>query len=637
MRYLTALLLTLAASAAALAQTPAPSAVPASGAAPAASDPQPAASQPGGPARGASKAAPPKPKAPPPQSALTAPLMYQLLLGELTFRQGTPESAQSGFQIMLDAARRTNNAQLFKRATEMALRGRSGPDALEATRAWRTALPQSPEANRYELQVLIVLGRIQETAAPLRRVLETLPPAERENFIAALPTLYKQAADKILAVRTVEQALADALKSSRTAPVAWSSVGRMRLQAGDPDGALSAANLGAASNPKADTPSQWPALLALQLMSQAGTLQDRATAETLVKNYLETPAAKPGVLLDYARALIDAGRPQEALTQLKLLTQRQPDYAEGWLALGSVCASQGQTSQAQTALERYLSVIAQQAGKTGADQPVPADPLAARQRQADMDTARLLLAQLAQKRDDVKAADQWLSAVQSPDQMLTVAIERANMLADQGRIEEGRQLIRTAPERGPDDATLKLRAEAQLLRAHQRTAEAYGLLVNALRNAPNDKDLLYEAAMTASKAGLLEDEERLLRQVIALDPQSAAAYNALGYDLADRGLRLQEAQQLIEKAVSLAPDDAFIQDSLGWVHYRLGNLQEARRILETAFKKQPDAEIAAHLGEVLWSQGEHDAARAIWRQGLSLDAKNETLQQTLIRFKVPQP
>jgi tetratricopeptide (TPR) repeat protein len=587
------------------------------------------------PARGASKAAPPKPKRKaPPQSALTAPLMYQLLLGEMTFRQGTPESAQSGFQIMLDAARRTNSAQLFRRATEMAFRGRSGPDALEATRAWHAAFPQSAEANRYELQVLIALGRIKETAAPLRRVLETLPVTERENFIVALPALYKQAADKILAGRTVEQALADAVKSPKTAPVAWASVGRMRLQAGDPDGALSAATLGATGNAQSSTPSQWPALLALQLMSQASTPKGKTAAETLVKNYLGNPAAKPGVQLDYARALINASRPQEALTQIKLLTRRQPDYTDGWLMLGSVCASQGQASEAQAALERYLDIISRQAG---AAQPMPSDPLTVRQRQSDMDTARLLLAQLAQKRGDAKAADQWLAAVRSPDQMLSVAIERAAMQAEQGHLEEGRQLIRDVPERGPDDVTLKLRAEAQLLRAYQRAADAYGLLTTALQNSPDDKELTYDAAMTATKAGLQEDAERLLRRVIALDPQSAAAYNALGYDLADRGLRLEEAKQLIEKAVALAPDDAFIQDSLGWVQYRLGNLQEARRILENAFKKQPDAEIAAHLGEVLWGQGEQDAARAIWRQGMSLDAKNETLQQTLTRFKIAQP
>jgi tetratricopeptide (TPR) repeat protein len=254
-----------------------------------------------------------------------------------------------------------------------------------------------------------------------------------------------------------------------------------------------------------------------------------------------------------------------------------------------------------------------------------------------MDTARLLLAQLAQRRGDAQAANQWLSTVQSPGQMMAVAVQRAALLADQGHIEDGLALIRAVPERGPDDALLKLRAEAHLLSDHQRPDDAYKLLDGALADNPDDNDLVYDAAMAAGKAGRLDDEERLLRRLIKIDPKSSAAYNALGYDLADRGLRLQEAKELIEKAVSLSPNDAFIQDSLGWVQYRMGNLQEARRILEDAFKQQPDPEIAAHLGEVLWTQGEQDAAREIWRKGLALDPKNETLQKTLTRLKVTLP
>jgi predicted Zn-dependent protease len=572
-------------------------------------------------------------------SALTAPLMYQLLLGELTFDGDTAESPQSGFEIMLEAARRTHDAQLFKRATQMALQAHSGPGALEAVRAWHAALPQSSDANRYELQVLIALGRIKETAAPLRRTLETLPPDDREDFIVTLPTLYRHATDMALAEQTVEHALASALKSPELAPAAWASIGRMRWQANDSDGALSAATLGATSNGQASASSQWPTLLALQLMtSDTSTLHTKTAAEALIKDYLQTPDADPDVRLGYASALADAGRPEEALVQLKQTTQERPDYPDGWLALGSLYANQGQADQAKTALERYLDIATRQTVKgAGTDRQQTAASLAARQREADMDTARLLLAQLAQERGDVKAADQWLAAVQSPGQMLTVAIKRATLLADQGQLEAGRALIRAVPERGPDDAMLKLRAEAQLLSDHQRAADAYKLLADALQDHPDDKDLIYDAAMAASKANQLDDAERLLRQLITLDPQSAAAYNALGYDLADRGLRLEEAKQLIEKAVTLVPHDAFVRDSLGWVQYRLGNLDEARRILENAFKQQPDAEIAAHLGEVLWAQGEHDAARAIWRQGLSLDAKNETLQKTLERFKISQP
>jgi Flp pilus assembly protein TadD len=151
---------------------------------------------------------------------------------------------------------------------------------------------------------------------------------------------------------------------------------------------------------------------------------------------------------------------------------------------------------------------------------------------------------------------------------------------------------------------------------------------------PDHQGLLDAAALSADSAGHPQDMERLLRRLIEIAPDNASAYNALGYWLADHGQRLPEAQTLIEKAVQLAPDDYFIQDSLGWVHFRLGQTQEARRLLEAAYKKRPDPEIAAHLGEVLWTLGERDAARAIWQDGLRRDPDSAPLKQTLERLKV---
>ena len=140
--------------------------------------------------------------------------------------------------------------------------------------------------------------------------------------------------------------------------------------------------------------------------------------------------------------------------------------------------------------------------------------------------------------------------------------------------------------------------------------------------------------MVAEKLGKLDEVEQLLRRVMAAKPEDAQSYNALGYSLAERGIRLVEARQLILKALDYAPNDPFISDSLGWVEFRSGNLAEAQRILEAAFKARPDAEIATHLGEVLWAQGQREQALTIWKQGLQLNAENETLLDTLKRLRV---
>jgi tetratricopeptide (TPR) repeat protein len=173
-------------------------------------------------------------------------------------------------------------------------------------------------------------------------------------------------------------------------------------------------------------------------------------------------------------------------------------------------------------------------------------------------------------------------------------------------------------------------AELQLLREQRQWQAAFDLLA---QHADSDLDLLYEQAMMAEKLDRLDVMEKLLRAIISKDPAHSNAFNALGFSLADRNIRLQEARDLIVKALTLAPGDPFITDSLGWVEYRLGNTTQALILLEKAFKDRADAEIAAHLGEVLWQLKRESDAISIWRRGLEIAPDNETLQQTLQRFK----
>ena len=172
------------------------------------------------------------------------------------------------------------------------------------------------------------------------------------------------------------------------------------------------------------------------------------------------------------------------------------------------------------------------------------------------------------------------------------------------------------------------------MRANKQYRSAYDLLKSAVAANPEDTDLLYDQAMMAEKLGDLDEMERLLRRLMVLKPDNQNAYNALGYSFADRKVNLNEARSLIQKALKLVPNDPFISDSLGWVEFRMGNMAEARRILEDAYKSRPDAEIGAHLGEVLWASGERERAMDIWKKASTTDADNDTLQDTLKRLRV---
>ncbi len=545
-------------------------------------------------------------------SAMSGELFYQLLIGELTVQGGDPGA---GFALILDAARKTNNAQLYQRATEIALQSRSGDAALQAAQAWKQAQPLSREANRYVLQILIALNRISDTVGPLKTGIELASPAERNLAIAAIVQAYARVNDKKLASSVVESGLAGYLGNPATAGAAWTTVGRMRLATGDAAGALDAAQKGQALDARYDG----PVLVALEVMDPK-----LPQAEVLVKKYLaDNSNAPPEIRMGYARALLDAQRYAEASGQLQAIVRGKPDFATAHLVLGSLQLQDNQLVQAQASLEHYVALAQKQAEQSA-------------QKESDrgLTQAYLQLAQIAEKRKDFPAAESWLNKIDSSDDMLQAQARRASILAGQGKLVEGQQLIRSLPERKPGDARLKLMAEVSMLRDLKQYQMTYELLAGAIVKSPNDADLVYDQSMMAEKLGNMADMERLLRRAIKIKPDSPNAYNALGYSFADRNVRLIEARDLIRKALVYAPTDPYIQDSLGWVEFRLGNRAEALKILEAAYKAKPDAEIAAHLGEVLWALGQRDKALEIWREGALLNPENATLLETLKRFRV---
>jgi tetratricopeptide (TPR) repeat protein len=564
-------------------------------------------------------------------SRLTAPLFYQLLIGEIELREG---SAGAAYDLILDAARKTRDEQLFRRATEIALQARAGDQALAAVVAWRQALPMSLDALRYQVQLLVALNRLPETVEPLRTLLAQTPAGERPLLIAVTPRLYSRATDKTAAATALEGALADSLANPATATAARVAIGRAWLAARNAPRALALATQAHRAEPGADG----PALLALELMPT------QPTAEDIVVGYL---AAKPGsnaVRSMYARTLSAAQRHGDAIAQMQIVVANEPNAAAPWLTLGALHLELRQAKQATTALERYVALAS---GSTGTV-PAGAHAMGADDEDDDDDEsdparppggvaltqAYLMLAQAAELERDFPAAERWLARIDSTQQALEVQMRRASLLARQGKLAEARALIRNSPEKSDDDARAKLLAEAQILREAKQWSEAYAVLGAANERFPNDADLLYEQSMVAEKLDRMDDMERQLRRVMELQPNHHHAYNALGYSLAERNLRLEEARALIRKALELRPGEPFITDSLGWVEYRLGNREEAARLLRQAYQSRPDVEIATHLGEVLWVSGQRDEARRVLREARNRDATNDVLVETLARLQV---
>jgi len=513
---------------------------------------------------------PETPEAPIANSGMNGEMLYEILVGELNIQQGQP---LVGFSLLLDAARKSNDAPLFARAVEIALKERSGDGALMAARSWSQALPQDRLANLNLLQILIALNKTSETLDPLKKEIAFSPASERNAAIRVVPRYYARITDTAAAAGVIQKALDSYTTNSETASAAWSAIGRMQMLSANLNGALLSVQKSMAANLKTDVSAPF---LALELLGRG--VKD---AEVLVTQAL-AQQDKPDYPMAYVRVLIEAKRYPQAAEQAQSITQRFPTHAEAWLLLGSLQFEQGLDKQADASLQTYI----------GMAQKAPSE-----------NTQRGIIQ--AQSR-------------------------RAAILAKQGKLKEARLLITQLPATNEEDVRSRLMAELQLLRENRQWQAAFELLA---QNAGDDLDLLYEQAMMAEKINRVEEMEKLLRIVISKDPSHFNAYNALGFSLADRNVRLKEAKELIVKALTLAPGDPFITDSLGWVEFRLGNTNQALSLLEKAFKDRADAEIAAHLGEVLWQLKRESDAIAIWRKGLEILPTNETLQQTLQRFK----
>ena len=561
-------------------------------------------------------------------SSLDAPLFYQLLLGEIELRDG---QAGTAYQLMLDAARRTKDEQLFRRATEIAMQARAGDQALAAAVAWRQTLPESQDALRYQIQLLVALNRINDLEEPLSRLLRQTPRPALPATLEAVPRFLARATDRAATATLIERTLQPYADAADTKASALVAIGRAWLAANDSAKALSFAQRAIAADPG----SEGAALLALDMLPAT------AEAEAIVKSQLAVRPGNPSIRLLYVRTLATSQRLAEAASEIAVLTQSEPNLAPPWLTLGALELEMKRPKEATAALLNYVRLVEGGAAVTfGA----AASPPAAAGGDDEDDTpsnsstaltqAYLLLAQAAEQSQDFAGAERWLAKIDNPQRALEVQSRRASLLARQGKMKEARELIRRVPEQSPGDARAKLLAETELLRERKMFAEAEQVMAQANKAFPDDTDLLYEQAMLDEKLDRVDQMERLLRRVIELKPDHQHAYNALGYSLADRKIRLVEARALIQKAIELSPNEPSITDSMGWVEYRLGNKEEAIRLLRAAYQARPDPEIAAHLGEVLWSAGRTEEARRVFREARSRDAQNDVLRETLARLRV---
>ncbi len=532
----------------------------------------------------------------PAPTALDAPLFYQLLIGELEAQRGELGTA---YQVLLDAARRTGDEGLYRRVIEIALRARAGNEAYAAAQAWR-GQSGSLAAQQHVVRLAIALGRLGEAGVPLLDWLQQLPDtAQRVALLGALPQLLRAIPEKERPLNEIEPPLAaqrdDAQQPALRRQLAALAIAALARHAGNEALALNQLREASRELPEG----KLPAWMALDLMRLA------PEAENLVLDQL---ADDLPLHLAYARALARDHRSQQALAQFQALQGLEPGEPGHHYAVASLELELRHPAQALAALDRYLERLGEQAAEL--------------QRAA----TQLLRAQAHGQLRQWAQAQQALDAVPESQRGDEYSFRRASLEAQQGKLTQARERLRQLPADNSEQHERRVLLEVQLLRDAQQHQAAFELLETALRDDPTDLNLLYEQAMSAERLGRFELMEQQLRRVIELDPRHHHAHNALGYSLADRNLRLEEARTLIERAIELGGHEPFLVDSLGWVAFREGRLDEAERLLRQAHGARPDAEIAAHLAELLWQQGRKDEAREVAAQAEGREPDNAVLR-----------
>ncbi|MEY2994215.1 MAG: hypothetical protein RL357_1150 [Pseudomonadota bacterium] len=543
-------------------------------------------------------------------STMDAPLMYRILVGEIAASSGVYDLA---FGMMLKGAQTAQEPALYERAAQIALQARSGASALQALDEWQKDFPGSKEAVQQKFGLELMLQKTDEASDTLARLVKLLSPSELTELGATLPRLLDRVRDPQSRAPIVTQAMEPLLKDPVRAASASAILGATALQYGDHATALKRARSALQLDPNN--------LLGLTL---AVALLDTGewSLQPNIEAYLRAPDADLRVRYYFARALTQINQNQQALDALEAVESSPQLDSTALLLMATLNVEQRRWSKAEAQAQRVVDLTESDAGS----------PNAAAQK--DRNTAVLLLAEIAQKQKKWADAEAWLARADEDADPLILAFRRASILASQGQWAEVNRIMTS-------QITSDLRAEkrlmwmrVQLLKDHDRWEQAYNLLGDASLKYPDDADWVYSQGMVAERLQRYAEMERLMRQHMVLAPEDHQARNALGYSFADRGVRLDEAKALIQEALRMVPNDPFVMDSWGWVLFRLGNHAEAEKVLTQAWLSRADAEIAAHLGEVQWALGRKDLAQATWRQGLALDAENETLRTTMNRFNV---
>lgn len=556
--------------------------------------------------------------------------LFQYLMSEIAGQRGNSAVAFSG---LFDLAKRTRDPRVARRAVELAFQSRQFDQALESATLWAELEPESPLARQALSVIAANQGNLETATKTMTRMLAE--PGKAPTLFLQLPAVLSRASSAGLAGAGAASGPATGTSAAKGAPARGAAT---------PDRAKIATIVRDLAKPYPNVPESHFAMAQSAFVAgdTKAALIAINDAERLKSGWAEAAVLKAQILRETS--------PESAISYMQEFLKANPSAAEARLNYARLLVAQksylqareefrladvGNTTDPETPYS--IALLSQQIEDYPEAEKQFQRTLAMKPR--DPNPVLFNLGLVAEGRKDINGAIAYFGQVADSEYFVSAKLKIAGLLAKREGIDSGRKFLQEARDaQGADEDAAGTRiqliqAEAQLLREAKAFKEAFNLLSGAIEKNPDSADILYDRAMLAEKLDKYDVLETDLRRVIALKPDYAHAYNALGYTLADRNIKLPEAYELIQKALKLSPDDAFIQDSLGWVQFRMGKNADALATLKKAYKARRDPEIAAHLGQVLWTSGARDEAQELWRTALTESPENESLIAVVQKYK----
>src|SRR5690554_219506 len=540
----------------------------------------------------------PQPESEPQARPFSRETLYSLLTAEIA---GSREQFDIALSNYVQQAKQTRDPQIAERATMIARYVKDDATAMEMALLWVEAAPDNNEALANASMTLTQNGRLFEAFEMSRRLQGRSEESLFQNIAANATGLDDEERAALL------QRYQELLQVYPEDEQLLIGTGLLLQQQGHYEQARQQTRVALNKNP-GSIPA---AILEASLLHQ---LKRDDEAIAMMTRLLEYHPENLRLRLQYARILAhhDLALAQQ---QFEILAEQAPHDPDLLLSLGIIAMERKDTEIAVQAFERLLD------------------------KDQHLSTAHYYLGRIAESRKDTKTAlIHYLQVTQGND-FLSATISLLDIMVREGDLLSASEHIQRLRVRVPEEADELSLLHAQTLVKYRHLVAAEHALTRALERAPQGADkirLLFARAMLKDQQGNLQATETDLRAILAAEPDNPTALNSLGYILTDRTTRFDEARQLLERALELKPDDPAIIDSVGWLHYRTGNYPEALDFLQRAFDLYPDAEIAAHLGEVLWVIGEREEAQEIWGMALKLTPNSEVILSTMQRLKVNQ-